>query len=946
MNPQASIDMRLFVRRVITVLLVGGSSFAVFAFLNQGMHLWFHNFSAGNLLRNTTTNGGDTGAHVWAPWYLKNTLLHHGEISGWSPDWFAGFPVLHFYFPFASLLIVALNAIHIPFIGWGIPYNVAFKLGTVAGVVSMPISAYVMGRCFNLKFPKPELIAVSILAFLFNTSFTIWGGNIASTLAGEFGFSISMSAALVFIGLYWQVLTKGRYRSLAAVFLAITILSHVLPTIFVFFVAGLMYIFHLDFSQSKYTARLITAQVILASIGLFLAAAHNHPSGIVVGLVMIAVGGALVYRDRVSRELLLADLFIAVSGLLVLIAGLRIGDISGILIIVLAIVMTIFHTQHVRLMWGVIVGAVGVCLASFWLVPFVVYLRLSNDMGWQKETTFVHDIFKGPMRFAVPLAILGFFFSFIRNNRLGILMGFSGIFALAVFILAPQHQLWNARALPFWYLTATILAAIGAGELLEIAAEVWEHHYSLIPAGTDLSWTSFVGAIVATLIVGGAISGSLGLWPRKYGLENLNAKHDDFITSWAKWNYSGYEDKGDAYVEYRSVINAMQSIGKQYGCGRAMWEYEGQEDRFGTPDALMLLPYWTKSCIGSMEGLYYESAATAPYHWINADELSEHPSNPQRDLPYAGHNVALGVLHLQAMGVRYYLAITPSSQEQADQNTNLQLLRTLPPHQINYDDGAHSRSWKIYLVKHAPLVEGLANQPAVATAHNHSRTDWLELAMHWYTNQTDGHNLTDPAGMKTVIYLTDGGPKAWQRTEISIDNAPDPPHKFYEATERQNDFGQDTSWDPLKQKALPQVKVTNVKQDDNDISFHVDKIGVPVLVKMSYFPNWKVSGAKGPYRSTPNFMIVVPTSHSVHLHYGRTIVNWFGIFLTLLGIAGAIVIWRLPEVEYPESETEFWRVSKNYRAAMSTDIGNASSLLRSLPEEKPQQAAPEDNDSE
>ena len=38
------------------------------------------------LFANTTTAGGDTGAHVWGPAYLRDHLLPHGRISGWTPD--------------------------------------------------------------------------------------------------------------------------------------------------------------------------------------------------------------------------------------------------------------------------------------------------------------------------------------------------------------------------------------------------------------------------------------------------------------------------------------------------------------------------------------------------------------------------------------------------------------------------------------------------------------------------------------------------------------------------------------------------------------------------------------------------------------------------------------------------------------------------------------------
>ena len=56
-----------------------------------------------------------------------------------------------------------------------------------------------------------------------------------------------------------------------------------------------------------------------------------------------------------------------------------------------------------------------------------------------------------------------------------------------------------------------------------------------------------------------------------------------------------------------------------------MWEYEKELDRYGTPMALMLLPYWTDGCIGSMEGLYFEASATTPFHFLTQVELSTAP---------------------------------------------------------------------------------------------------------------------------------------------------------------------------------------------------------------------------------------------------------------------------------------------------------------------------------
>jgi hypothetical protein len=80
--------------------------------------------------------------------------------------------------------------------------------------------------------------------------------------------------------------------------------------------------------------------------------------------------------------------------------------------------------------------------------------------------------------------------------------------------------------------------------------------------------------------------------------------------------------------------------------------------------------------------------------------------------------------------------------------------------------------------------------------------------------------------------------------------------------------------------------------EDSAISFSVDQIGQPILVRMSYFPNWKVSGAKGPFRVAPNMMVVVPTKLDVRLNYGYTKLDLFAYVFTAIGIAIMFMRWR------------------------------------------------------
>jgi hypothetical protein len=165
--------------------------------------------------------GGDNAGHVDAVWYFIHYLLPHGQLSGWDPEWLDGFPLYVFYFPLPAVFVAILSAV--------MPYAVAFKLISVAGSVLLPGSAYWFGRLAGFRRPIPALMAVAMLPYLFNSSYTIDGGNIMSTMAGEFSFSLALCFGLVFLGLVAKGLETGRYRGWAAVAFAATLLCHIVP---------------------------------------------------------------------------------------------------------------------------------------------------------------------------------------------------------------------------------------------------------------------------------------------------------------------------------------------------------------------------------------------------------------------------------------------------------------------------------------------------------------------------------------------------------------------------------------------------------------------------------------------------------------------------------------------------------------------------------------------
>ena len=90
----------------------------------------------------------------------------------------------------------------------------------------------------------------------------------------------------------------------------------------------------------------------------------------------------------------------------------------------------------------------------------------------------------------------------------------------------------------------------------------------------------------------------------------------------------------------------------------------------------------------------------------------------------------------------------------------------------------------------------------------------------------------------------------------------------------------------------PDIEITDYEETNDSISFRVSEPGTPVMVRTSYFPNWKASGAEGPYRVSPNFMVVVPTDNEVTLSYGRSTSEWLGLLMTLVGIGLTISLGR------------------------------------------------------
>jgi hypothetical protein len=200
--------------------LHGGLTLATFAAIYLALADVLH---LDLIFRSTTASGGDMGSHHYVAAFLRTELLPHGRTAGWAPGWYAGIPMLTFYFPLPYVLIAVLS----PLLG----DQVAFKLVSASGLLLLPVTSWAAFKVLRLREPAPLLAAAATMPFLFMTSYTIYGGNIASTMAGEFPFSVSFALLPLALAVLWRVVEEGRWWKRAVLLVSAVVLSHILTTI-------------------------------------------------------------------------------------------------------------------------------------------------------------------------------------------------------------------------------------------------------------------------------------------------------------------------------------------------------------------------------------------------------------------------------------------------------------------------------------------------------------------------------------------------------------------------------------------------------------------------------------------------------------------------------------------------------------------------------------------
>jgi hypothetical protein len=687
------------------------------------------------------------GGQVWGPAQLKDSILP--ALSGWSPQWFGGFPAYVLYMPLPALVVLLFNVVF--------PYGIALKLAVAISALVLPVAAYGLGRLSRLPAPIPACLAIATIPFLFDDSYFRFGGNIMSSVVGEYGYGLGVPAALIALGLMDVVMRTGRWRALTVAAAAVAALMH--PTI---------------------------------------------------GLMLVICGALLIAGH-----------------------ALHIGWLA------------------LRRIWPVLILAP--LIGAFWFLPFAAYRSQLDPLSYSIDSGWASVLFPLPAWaevIIVALAIVGTVRAIrLRHPVSMMLVGTAAICAIVALVFASgvfggweshQTQAWVAgRMLPFWYLSLLLLAGIGAGDLfVRLAQARWPHLTTTGPiAGLVLVVMSF-GIITGTLPLSDVynVRTSAGLVTHnKWAF--LPAVQTSLVPLWVSEGFSGYEGNS-SWPQYHALMQTMARVGARDGCGRALAE-DDTVGMYGSIYEMALLPYWTNGCIDAMTGIPEDLSVNYTFAAVASARLSlGNFDTIQPGVRYPAFDVSKGVPELRALGVRYYLPFTAQAKAQAAADRSLRLV-------------ASSGPWRIYAVRGVSLVQGLSRRPVVVPVGGDTGDSlaWLDAAMPWFVNQRGARPAAE-------------GPSGWPRVASPSRDADGP--------------------------RLPRVTVSHVVVGPNTVSFHVDRTGIPVEVRMSYFPWWQATGAQGPWKLDPDELVVIPTSHEVMLTAGPQVVDRLALWISVLAVLATI----------------------------------------------------------
>ena len=681
--------------------------------------------------------GGDMGAHIVPTKFFVTELFNNFKLSGWSQDWFAGYPVYYFYFPLPPIITSLLSFLF--------PFSISFKTMVLISQVLLVISIEMLMRKNSKEFSFYGF-GVGLL-YLLTESFTIFGGNLASSLAGQYSFTYSIAFAN--FSIFYLLKSNHRYSTeIASLLIGLSVLSHLIP----FMIYLPIFAYYFLKSNAKITIK-------IAAFLFFLFIAMRFSISLFINLEFTTNMTYTPYTQL--SDLVKSDVLPFAIG---------------------AIIYVILSSSRTTLK--------AVAGFELYLVSISIFLFFYGPES---------ALWNGRIVPFFNLGIIILFFNLLHFDIKNLTKKIQGKYPLIVFILSINSYLMYLYYSKWGNTYSTTTISINLIILLMFLIS--------INSEKSLIYTTLVSLTFGTL---------------------------SYLPHWLNWNFSGYESKNN-WSDITTLYEGLDTLEP----GRIMWEPNSDLNKYGTPMVLMTIPMFTDH--QSVEGLYFDSSITTPFHFLTVSGLAERPSNPVGGLTYINGEFDKGFRLMEELGVDYFIAYTSSIKDKANESENFNFLFS-------------NEVFNVYSI-------------------NTKKVELVEDSLHIFESPDFYDRL------KNAV-LRDGSEQSFFEAAYKSFKE-ELNHKIIENYDESLTVRSEKNTDLL-------ISDLNIQNDL--ITFKTNKPNQLHLIKVSYFPNWKIKNGYGPFRISPSFMAVIPKDEFVEIKFESSNVEKALNLLSILSLFGALLI--------------------------------------------------------
>jgi len=754
----------------------------------------------------TIVTGGDSASWYQVAVHLKETLIPNARLFGWDMANFGGYPNFNFYFIPPFLIAVLLSYT-------GMPLTICLKLVIVSGWYILPFSVYFGLRLMKFRFPSPVVGAAASLLFLFNESYTMFGGNILSTLAGEFCYMFAFSLLPFFMGSMVNGFDTNKHIKRNGVLLGVIGLSH----LFVF-IPAVSVVLAGFFSKKR-----IVYVLQVCAIGFGVMAFWILP--LIAWRHLYTIPVYMIWQEYANWYITL-----------------RVAAFLAIVFVPLIVFQKVKISTHKQL--RITEKCKKHLQSSQWLCRiqisqlvfgFLCIVLLIAMIGWELLQTIRPEPTRGNwillalwtlwlscIVFVTPMGRKACRLFLEIQPDIVVFIWISGI-CIVMYYCAHFLQVPDIRFVPpVLLIVILIVFSFYVGQYLAV-----------LPGSIQYLSILFIVIGIGLVVI-------------------INEKN---AQEWFDYNFKGYEQTR-GFSDFKACTDYLATnYNDPINAPRVGYEKCNRYGPYGGDRVFESL--YLFSGRQTLEGIHYSSSLSSKFITFLQTEFSKDLKTPT---PFILSKINPQTLanHMSMYNMSQLILLSPLTRQAFSESP-------LFVHEINIGP------FSIFSLKQGAsgYVSTLDAPPILYTGKN-----WLaDFYDQWFKSneKPDAYYVPD----RYVIHPEDRAVFRAQADHFTM------PASGYQKSSHKN-LGIVTCLEHLK------------------ITFNTTAIGVPHIIRVSYFPNWQVTGAYGVYPITPHFMMVIPRSSTVTLTYGRckwevfgwgiTLITWILLFAAI--ISNANTVWK------------------------------------------------------